>query len=414
MSYNGKRQRTARGYARTGARLARMAIPRDMTWGAAAGVGAGFGARYARPSTGRTVPGTFRKVAAAAAQKKAMSRTRTVTRMKTRTKDTGNMSDYSKVTANYGRAEPYVKKQLSIVNSNTEKTIWTLRGITKAWGQAGFHVLNSQQAGLNGTPVDCPCHIYDLTCVPNSNGTTAVGQTVGYKLGFTSELSTADVSWTALPTNLVGSTQWLAQTASHGNPERMEGGQSYLDWVNVKMLIYAAGLQPTKVLIELCQFTRDAFVPAPDVTVSNTEHNAFWQSMIHKYIWNPIHPVNGNYKKYYRVLKSLTVEMDAKESDENTPARYKEVNMFLKLGRKLNYRWKEDDPAGLNATAPQVIELQTNTAVNQPRVHPRKRLFLMIRSVTPLQFPQGINTPSNSVSYDIALTKKHLNLAPNF
>jgi len=407
-----KRQRTARGFARGGARLARMAVPRMMTYSGAAGAAAGFGARFAKK--GKSGSGSGAGTSRSTRQRLNQRRggTGTVTRRKNNVRDVGNSADYSKITTSYGKAQPYVKKQLSLVNSNTEKTTWVYRAINKAWGLAGYHWLSSVQPGGTLTSLFAPLHIFDLTCVPNANGTTAIGQTVGYHLGFSNETSTASAIWTVLPTNVAGSSQWVAMTAPNANPERMEGGQSYLDWVSIKMLLYAQSQFPTKVKIDLVQFKRDTLVPSPDSGSSTPEADAFWQSLTHSYMWNPIHPTNSNWKKYLRILKSVTVEMDAKETDEQTPCRYKEVNMFLKLGRKLNYRWLESDLAGFTSTS--TIEAQTNTAANQARVHPRQRIFLMIRSVSPLLFPNGVATSANTVTYDIGMTKKHLNLAPNF
>lgn len=397
-----------------------MSVPRMMTGAAAAGAAAGSAyhsrkrARInnAAPSLTPAPDAAHQRARSTRLQRRSAG-SRTGTRRSKYLKDAGNTADYSKVSASYGRGQPYVRKQLALVNSNTERTVWVYRNINKAWGQAGANVLASVQTGALGTAVAAPVHIFDLTCVPNANGTTAVGQTTGHALGFTNETASSSATWTSLSTNVVGSTQWQAMTAPNANPERMEGGMSYLDWVNCKLLFYAMSQFPTKLQIDVVQFRRDNFVPSPDSGTSTTEADSFWQSLSHSYMWNPIHPVNGNYRKYLKVLKSITVEMDAKETDENTPARYKEVNLFLKLGRKLNYRWLEQDLAGFNATGP-AAEIQINTTANQPRVHPRARIFLMIRSVTPLQFPLGTSTSANTVTYDISLTKKHLNLAPNF
>lgn len=400
-------------------RLRRMSVPRMMTGAAVAGAAAGLGYRSGKKVNFKKTPRPLPRGEADAGRKRSTrlqrrsGGSRTGTRRSKYLKDAGNTADYSKLSASYGRGQPYVRKQLALVKSNTERTIWVYRNINKAWGQAGANVLASVQTGALGTAVAAPVHIFDLTCVPNANGTTAVGQTTGHALGFTNETSSSSVTWTNLNTNVAGSTQWQAMTAPNANPERMEGGMSYLDWVNCKLLFYAMSQFPTKLQIDIVQFRRDILVPAPDAGTSTTEADAFWQSLSHVYMWNPIHPVNGNYRKNLKVLKSITVEMDAKETDENTPCRYKEVNLFLKLGRKLNYRWLEQDQAGFGATGP-TAEIQINTSANQPRVHPRARIFLMIRSVTPLQFPLGTSTSANTVTYDISLTKKHLNLAPNF
>lgn len=321
------------------------------------------------------------------------------------------MSDYSKVSASYGKRQGYLERQLRIVNSNTEKTTWMWRAMNKVWGSSGYRFLKSVQEGAAGSAVETPCHVWDLTSVNNANGTTAVPASPGQRLQLGSEVDSAAVSWVPL-VNQNNLQQWTLQTAPNNNAERMEGGQSYLDWVSVKMLLYAQTTQPTKVQVEICQFTRDELVPAPEAVTQ--EHSAFWQSMVHRQMWNPILPVNGNYRKYIRVLKSVTVEMDPKETDETSSGRFKEVNMYLKLGRELDYRWKEDDLAGMGAGG---IEVQTNVAQNQWRVHPRKRIFLVVRSVSPVALATGsvggVANQTNAVSYDISITKRHLNLAPN-
>lgn len=324
-------------------------------------------------------------------------------------KDAGNNADYSKVSASYGKAMGFNKKQLKIVNSNTEKTTYVWRNFNKVWGNAGVMRLESNQPGAAGTLMNCPCHVYDITCVSNASGTTTSAATVAYKLGFTSDTASSAATWTPM-TSSVPLQQWSVMTAPNNNPERMEGGQSFLDWVSIKLLFYAATTIPNKITIDLVKFTRDAFVPSPDdFTTTSPEHTAFWQAMIHRQIWNPIHPVNQNHKKYFKVLKSITIEMDPKETDEMSSTRYKEVTLFCKLNKRLNYRWKED---AIPLVGPSTVGVATNVT-NQNRVHPRARIFLMIRSYSPMQMPLGVSDQTNSVSYDIALTKKHLNLAPN-
>lgn len=342
--------------------------------------------------------------------KKRSGGSKTGTRKAKYMKDAGNNADYSKLTASYGRGIGYAKKQLKIVNSNTEKTVYLWRNLNQVWGNAGKMRLESHQPGAAGTPLLCPCHVFDITCVSNATGTTPSAGIVGHTLGFTSDVAnTALATWTPL-NNQTGLQQWSVQTAPNGNSDRMEGGQSYLDWLNVKLLFYAATTIPNKITIELVQFTRDAFVPNPDdVTATSVEHTAFWQAMIHRQIWNPIFPVSGTYRKYVKVLKSITVEMDPKETDEMSSTRYKEVNLFCKLNRRLNYRWKD---TAIPLVGPTTIDTPVNFT-NQNRVHPRGRIFLMIRSTSPMQMPLGSSTQTNTVSYDIAMTKKHLNLAPN-
>lgn len=384
-------------------------------YGAAGGFAAGKSAKRARNESQRSSQTTWGSQDTNAGPqrstrlKKPAGGTKTGTRKAKYMKDAGNSADYSKVSASYGRGIGYAKKQLKIVNSNTEKTVYLWRNLNQVWGSAGKMRLESHQPGAAGTPLLCPCHVFDITSVSNATGTSPSAAIVGHTLGFTTDQPTAAATWTPL-TNQSNLQQWSVMTAPNGNSDRMEGGASYLDWLSVKLLFYCATTIPNKITIELVQFTRDAFVPNPDdVTTTSLEHTAFWQAMIHRQIWNPIFPVAGNYKKYVKILKSITVECDPKETDEMSNTRYKEVNLFCKLNRRLNYRWKD---TAIPLVGPTTIDTPINLT-NQNRVHPRARIFLMIRSTSPMQMPLGASTQANTVSYDIAMTKKHLNLAPN-
>lgn len=355
----------------------------------------------------QTATGTSRSTAKATSRRRGGSGT--VTRRRRYSKVAGNMSDYSKFSTNYGRKPGFVKKQLRMVKSNTEDTTYVFRNLNQVWGPVGKTNLTSFQAGALGTLIEAPLHIYDLTAINQVSGLAQadVQQAVGHRLTYTNETTSSSAGWTALQDNN-NQTFWKVLTSPNQAPQRAEGGSSYLDWVSVKLLLYAATAQPTKVDIMICQFRRDTLCPSPDDGVTQ-EHTAFWQSMTHRAMYNPILPVNANYKKYFKVLKTVQVEMDPKETTEASGARYKEVNMFLRMNRELDYRWKE---SALGAILTTGVTTQLNTE-NMTRVHPRKRVFLMIRSYSPVGLNLATSTAANTVSYDIALTKKHSNMAAN-
>lgn len=416
-------------------RIARMSVPRMMTGAAAAGAAAGSAYRAVKrrlsPGINDSQRSTQTTDSPRATQRAARSQrrgagSRTGTRRSKYTKDSGNGADYSKMTATYGRRKKAVPRLLSLVKSNQERTIYAYRALNKVWGQAGYRYLKAVQTGFTGgnNPIELPCHVWDLTAVTNANGTTEVAPAVCHSLAFTNETATTGVQWNPLAGIMQnGSTSLLQYTvlnASNTTPARMEGGSAYLDWVNIKFLLYACKAAPTKVRIDVCQFTRDNLVPCPDdqrpltestpTTVSTTDHVSFWQQMMHKYVWNPILPANGRTTKAFKVLKSVTWECDPLETSETSNARTKEVNLYLKLGRTLNYRWKEDDLVGI----PDQIESVYNVNQNQSRVAPRQRIFLMIRSLQPVILnASGTADYTNSVSYDVAITKCHVNFGPN-
>lgn len=416
-----KRARQASGFVRT-VRRAYQAGSRVMT-GAAAGAAAAAGVRYSRRGGSGTGLGNVAQ-RAAAAKKRSAGGAGTITRRKRRTKDAGNMSDYSKVTCNYGRDLSALMRTMRIVGGNTEKTKWSFRALNKFGGTQGKASLKSIQTGLTGTAIYMPLHIYDLTCVNNSNSGTPIFPTIGNHLKFSTELDAiastpVQAQWEAIYQDLGSSNgAWIANTGPSGDTVvptavtgQIEGGNAFLDYVSVKLLLYGATAQPNKFLIELIQITKDDLVPNPEAVqaagVPTQLHTAFWQYMSKRFCYNPIDTNNTNMRRYYKVLKSLTVEFDPKESSETSTNRYKEVRMFLKMNRKLDYRWKEDDLIAMSTG-----DTQKNLASNQCYVHPRARVFLMIRALNPFQGPSATSTAANTPTYDIVLDKVHRNLNP--
>lgn len=332
------------------------------------------------------------------------------------------MADYSKITSNYGKSLSALMRTMRIVGGNTEKTRWSWRAVNKFGGVQGNAKLLSLQTGATGTFITMPCHLYDLTSVNNANNGTPINPIVGNELRFSTELDNVTgtpvfASWNAL-NQVNATTNWTALTAPAGDSlspniaSQLEGGTGFLDYVSVKMLLYGATAQPNKFLIELIQINKDDLVPIPDLGSSTAvgptaQHTAFWQYMTKRFCYSPLETNNTNMRRYYKVLKSLTVEFDPKESSETASNRYKEVRMFLKLNRKLDYRWKETDVMAMSTT-----DVQVNLGVNQCYVHPRARIFLMIRALNPFQGPTATSTAANTPTYDLVLDKVHRNLNP--
>lgn len=404
----------------TGNRRSRVSLPmRSRTSTGGYGLGAtrtirrpATRARTAGRTTGRTV--TVPQVARGSRKSlKSRGGSSTVTRKKRVYTDKGNMSDYSKVAVTYGKPLSLLMKTMKLVSGATELTRWSWRNLNKFGGTQGAVKLQSIQPGLAGTIMYMPVHCYDLTSVLNNNDTTSTTPNVAYELRFSNDTAAHVASWGVFQNNNL-TTTWTSIDAPTTTPAKLEGGTAYLNTVDVKLLLYGATAQPNKFQIDLCQFDQD-FVPdtggtvqVPVTSTMTADHTAFWEYMTKRWCFNPIDTENTKFRKNWKILKSMVIEMDAKETTEGTQNRYKEVRMFYRMNRKLNYRWLENDTAALTNT-----DTQTNTAQNQCYVQQKARVYLMIRALNPVVFPSGVSTVSNTPSYDIVIEKTHLNLNGN-
>ena len=399
------------GYIGWAHKLSRSPAFRSAVQSAAAGVSS-FTRGAGRTKTRKTGKSTGATLTAGGTRRGAKSKRRTggsstITRTKRRTKDAGNMADYSKVSVQYGKKLSTLMRTMRLVAGNTEKTRWAWRNYNKAFGAQGAMNLYSVQTGLSGTTAYAPLHLYDLTSVVNYNDTTAVSPVVATQLSFSTENSAHTMKLEGLAHN-GAATGWVSVDAPAQDPGRLEGGESFLDYVSIKMLLYCATSFPNKFQIDIVSFKDDSFAVAPDTTISTAHTIAFYEYLINQYQYNPIAVQNVSFKKYLKIHKSITVEMDPKETIEASTNRYKEVNLFWRCNRRLNYRWQEDDKINLAAA-----DVQTNKANNQCYVHPKARVFLMIRAFAPFVGPAGVASAANTPTYDIVLTKQHLNLSSN-
>lgn len=309
------------------------------------------------------------------------------------------------------------------------------------WGSgAGANYLQAIQPGLPGTEIELPCHLYDLTGLPQARQTGATSYhrevffpATRYDMFMTSESSAAGVLWkywasngtavTALADNDPGTSSmskeknfFPIQSTGGGyvpgvstvNENYGLGEKSFLESFSAKLLFYGCRQHCTKFRISLIQLKEDV---SPDQnTVLAT---SFWQAMMKQYAYNPIE--KGNYpfiKKYCKTLKSMTFIMDSPTAnDADQSARSREVDFKGFLNRKLNYRWGRitDTVHMFEEGTFENAEIPFNPLSFHP--HPNARVYLMIQAMVPRVAPNGgpgaLNT---AASYDINLTVTHRNI----
>lgn len=337
--------------------------------------------------------------------------------------------DYLLTRSKYGRPISRAKRIKKLVSTDSRVDIYGLRKYN-AWGAGvGAITMSSNQAGAPGTVVESPIHLFDLSAVPQSNSAgTILYPTTHYVLGFTNETDTGGVRWltydgagalNTVPTDdLSFSTQnkerafYLMTSTGRGsfasgntlNNTQFAGAHSILEKFAANMLFYGARDHCTKFEISLVQLTEDV---SPHT--SNDRATAVWQAMHKSYGYSPLE--NGNthlIRQHIKVLKRQTFILDSPTAGEtDSAARIREYKFSGFLNRKCDYNWgKYTDKMTLNAQDTQ--ENGNSSLSYATHVHPKARVYMMIRAMVP--YTTGGQTPATSASYDLHLTTVHRNL----
>lgn len=306
-------------------------------------------------------------------------------------------NDYTRATRSLGRAP---KKNLyqawKRINQSKTINVYAWRSYSDWGGVAGKNKLNNTSASPSTGTLTCPCHLYDVTASLNILGTpggTITAPNIRWDVTFSNPNDTGNLTWV--------NTSPLALEKSSAGSSYLEGyplRQDILDWIQFKLLFYCPTQRPSKFLIQLVQFNDERLVPGATVT---TFSSAFWQSMVKKFMWSPLETGDNQYNKYLKVLYSMQFSMDPKESTDPANTKLREVNIFKRMNRRCTYDWQQDDRMFMNQE-----DGQQNSGDLSTTVHPRARVFLMIRALA-----SNGAAESNTIhpSYDLVYRCRHSN-----
>jgi hypothetical protein len=335
------------------------------------------------------------------------------------------MQDYRKSSSKFGVKQLTAKlaKRLTVQTINT--TVYTIHNYG-AWNRGeGTLNLAALQTGILGTAVRMPVHLWDLTAVPQGTGAGILYPAVFYDLNFSNETSTGTVGWTTHVNNASATATGLDQRASGNtinyNPtvtyastqkelvsSGIEGGpgaSSYLEKVRATLVLNGPQQRATKWCIQLVQLS-DEVIPGVNPDSSNTP-TAFWQSMAKPYGFSPLETgPRRELTKHIKYLKTMTFSMDSPEnSEDHLTARMRHVDFSAYLNRKLNYRWGHtNDLVNLNV---QDVPRDNTTSSFSSHVHPKARIYLMIRALCTYQGPSVAYSNTIYPSYDIKMDITH-------
>lgn len=394
---------------------------RTSRWdGASRYIAAGTNAAYKAHNVIRNTRGLFRDRSESSSSSSA------------RAAATSSMNDYKKTRYSFGKPMSTAARGRKLVRQNQQRKVYGIRNYG-AWNRgAGAIALSALQEGLAGTTVRMPVDLWDLTAVPQlgDNGTSTLGilyPATQYRLQFTAETDSAQVDW---------QTTLAAQGAVQGKDDSstvlnklacmypMESGRrglpgggsssnnawgvggpiSFIEKFKAEMLCYGPKQAPTKWCIQIVQLAEEVS-PSESTQLST----AFWQQISKPYGYSPLESDSSSItRKYMRVLRTYTFLQDAPESSEDhVQARMRHVTLQGYLNRRANYNWDQySDLIDLD-TQDTPENADQNSVRTACHVHPKARVYMMIRALTEYQGPEAIEGANKSPSYDLKLAVTH-------
>lgn len=332
---------------------------------------------------------------------------------KRRQKDMGYSGDFTRTKLRGGRharrgSGPYTRK---VVKDSIQRLVYGFDDTTSFGGTSGALQLRND-AATPAAAYTVPCHLWDLTCAPNQAGGTAYSAQCGFQPVFTDTTgATGRLYWTTLG-NAVAS----VNVPSSGTSS-LVGQRAMLRSVKAKFLFYCPTTLPTRVVMNLVQFRDQRLNPvvssATKVNLNDYQSAGYllpsgvavtqgdmatgvYRDLVHSVAKNPVCQTSNHCMKDIKVLWSHQFILNPKESTEPVATRYHEVDLFREFNRSQNFSWDDDS----------VYDIQTNDqtgydiAENKCTVHPRARIYLMIRAIS------GYGTAFSATvnpSYDMSL-----------
>lgn len=296
------------------------------------------------------------------------------------------------------RPRKTLKAAWKLLEQNKTSNVYSVRAYSQFGGVNGSYWLANTSPSTTTGPWNTPLHLWELTSAPNNISSTLVYPNVRWVPQFSTPTDTGALTWStadALGIENADTQPNMLHTLPLGNDT--------LDWVQAKLLLYCPTTLPARFQIDVVQFNDTRLVPDNTTGVS-TFAAAFWQSMLKRFAFSPLEPGNNKYQKYLKVLHSQTFILNPKETTEAVNTIFREVNVFMRFNRKCTYDWEDQDRMNmLQQEGPTNLDANIKT-----QVHPRARIFLMIRA----QSRNGTG-PSSTIhpSYDIVLRMRHSQLS---
>jgi len=349
-------------------------------------------------------------------------RSRTVRYTKRRRVVKENMSTEASQIKLKGRARRTTAMQLA--RACMEEQWYRVQGLTAYDTSYGYYPLANRQETAGNQWVILPCHVWDLTSCPNSNGAGTLVGPAGIGLAWSNSTSAANAQYYTLnsqspdATDLLGDSRWQyenisadAGAASDVMPHR----KNYHHHTHIRMNLYGVRKRSTKFMVELMmvkQETADFLQASP----TNIEKKRLYDYLTRPLVYSNLNMGDPQTSRDIRVLKRYEViigptTLDDYGGETSATPHIKTVDWFIPHNRIRRFDWRKGDPQDHVQDAGWDQEL---AAGHDIRVDPKYRVYLVVRALCPERGTVDVtnNVPANPVSepsYDIMIRNKFSN-----
>jgi len=413
----------------------------------------------------RIAAGAATTASAAAAMELAMSRKRRQYRKAQATARRAFVGDshpgtVGLVRSKYTSDRKDKRKVAKIVSASERYVTWIVRGLNQ-WNSItganrGYYSLANYTTGANADRI-YPIHCWNLTAVPqgaalidwqavgNNNVAPLCGFALRQAIG-TNPAGTTSMGWnTAVISTLTASgangfNSWSVEQVSdlNGNlastgPIGALGRKHYLDWMDIRLMVYGKRKHDARITMELVRFDEDIYCPeyyvvnnpvnntyfpsssnTAQVQAAGSEVGEYWRSRASALVNNPITPrPTLQKKKVYTCLYKKTFNISGKSTDEANA----DVNVMMHKFFK-RYGWLRDHTDTLQSLETDVdlqnefsLAQQTPRQDFQPQPNKlRDNIYLLMTCETPHDYGVGVLTDPGyqdfQASYDLVIRKK--------
>lgn len=384
--------------------------------GLAAAMGALGGAtRYIRQRAIAPTSSQRAVASAKAAISMARSATRVITRRKKQLPPDGDYNQISVARLQTGRKKRvtlgWLNKQMQAKN---ELTVYRWNGL-KSFDDNGYYFIGKHFNAL-GNIINCPLYLYDLTGIINTTSSGVQNAICLKRMTLTT------------PTGLVGWTDQLhllsdgsstsagialesASTAS--SVVNYPHQTSILKWHDVKMNLWGAKARAVKYVIQVIKIDDEILDPwtvkaaAAGGTADDNKYQAFWQSMVKPYAYNPIAYVDPKMKQKYKVLKTYScIIQPTSTTESDADPHVKTLNWFMRWDRIIDYSQDSARFTGVNDVVNEADFLNEEAKYGATTTDTKSKLFLLIRAQSTFQSETVDNT--NMPSFDLMVRAAHV------
>lgn len=278
---------------------------------------------------------------------------------------------------------------LALARACLEPQWYRVQGLSQYDTSVGFYPLANRFDTTNARHL-CPAHVWDLTSLINMNstGTGSTNVDAGFGLGFNGTAANSPNSVFNLGSQdatgayrVYPNTQWIAENATGGYDD-LAKRKCIHNWSHIKMNLYGVRKRATKFVVQLVMVKNQNsdFIGTP-----TTLSRKLVDALVRPFIFNNLNSGDPQtLRSELKVLKTYEVTVAPTLTDEyggtSATPHIQTLNWFIEHNRVRRYDWlRQSTPSNDQSAAFDNIGVASDNA----RVHPMKRVYLLVRALSP-------------------------------